>query len=703
MMRLNVALYVCCLALWAEAARAARARRSAERPVSKVVRLLQDMQAELEREKEEDEQVFKMLDCWCKDNGEAKEKSIALGEAKMADLKTSMGEYAAKIEELRGALASTREKLRADQKSLDEATAIRSQEAHAFMGEEKELLDAVQACKQALVVLGKHNPSLEQLRQAAGTLEALKASQMARDALGKDKMAVLKAFLQQAEDESQSSALRRVPGFQSYTPQSGQIFGILKQMQEEFEGDLSSAQKEELKKQESFAALREAKQAELEAGRKQLAQLQQDDADVRSKNEQAYEEYTDTREQVDTDKKFLFNLQKRCKEKDEEYEERTKSRLAELQAVQETIAYLSSDDAFDVFERSLNSPGAASFVQTRALARKAKKEVPDDPRVSALVSLARSTAQDTAAKGSEAFAKVNAAIDNMVADLTDQQKTDAKEKDYCVQEMAANERETAKNQHKLENLEALVGDLTRAIEQLSKEIDARKKDVAEMEKEMKKASEIREAEAADFHSTIVDQQLTQAILKKALDRMSKVYALAQAREAALVQAQQDQAALAAGDQPGAPHIQTSGTSTDPGNGPARFSEYEKSKKGGAVLEMLEKIIADCVQMEGEARQAEQEAQNAYESFMKDSNLSIKRNTRAIVNMSEAKAKKEQELTSSKQDLTATLKVLENLHNMAGELNDRCSWLLKNFDKRQEARAAEIDALKEARAYLAGMK
>jgi len=119
--------------------------------------------------------------------------------------------------------------------------------------------------------------------------------------------------------------------------------------------------------------------------------------------------------------------------------------------------------------------------------------------------------------------------------------------------------------------------------------------------------------------------------------------------------------------------------------------------------MLEKIIEDCVQMEGEARQAEQEAQNAYETFMQDSNLSIKRNTRAIVNMSESKAKKEQELTSSKQDLTATLNVLENLHKMAGELNDRCSWLLNNFDKRQEARAAEVDALKEARAYLAGMQ
>lgn len=665
-----------------------------------MIRLLEDMKAELEKEKAEDEEVYKMLHCWCKDNREEKQKSIDLGEAKMADLKTSMGEYAAKIDELREGLASTRETLKADQKALDEATAIRTKDKYAFMSEEKELLDAVQSCKEALVVLSKHNPSLEQLRQAARTLEEMKAAQMARDSLGKDKMAILKAFLQQAEDESQASALRRIPGFQSYMPQSGQIFGILKQMQEEFEADLSAAQKEELRKQTTFEALKEAKQAELEAGKKKLQQLQQDDADVRSKNELAYEEYNDTREQVDTDKTFVFNLEKRCTEKDKTYEERTRNRLEELQAVEETIAYLNDDDAFDVFQRSVNTPGAASFLQTRSLSWKVKSAAAEDPQVSAVLALAESAAKNSGPDTNE-FAKVNEAIDKMVADLRDQQAVDMKEKGYCVEEIALNEREIARTQDKLDNLQGVVGDLTRAVEQLTKDIDTMKKDIVEMEKEMKKASAIREAEAADYHATIVDQQLTQAILQKALDRMSQVYSLAQARDAALVQQEQD--ALLGLEQPGAPHIQTSGNATDPGNGPARFGEYEKNKKGGAVLGMLKKVIADCVRMEAEAREADIESQNAYEAFMKDSNLSIKRYTLTIVTMSESKVDKQKELSIAKDDLTATMKVLENLHAMTIELHDRCDWLLKNFDKRQEARVSEIDALKEARAYLAGMK
>ena len=43
---------------------------------------------------------------------------------------------------------------------------------------------------------------------------------------------------------------------------------------------------------------------------------------------------------------------------------------------------------------------------------------------------------------------------------------------------------------------------------------------------------------------------------------------------------------------GAPHIQTSGTHTDPGNGPAKFKKYDKNAGGGRVVAMLEEILAD---------------------------------------------------------------------------------------------------------------
>lgn len=203
---------------------------------------------------------------------------------------------------------------------------------------------------------------------------------------------------------------------------------------------------------------------------------------------------------------------------------------------------------------------------------------------------------------------------------------------------------------------------------------------------MQRRTDTREKENFDYQTTVQDQRLTQMILQKAIDRMSQVYALLQSRK------------------PGAPHIQTSATHTDPGNGPARFQENAAKHAGGKrVLALLEGVMQDSKQTEDDAINAEDSAQNAYENFMKDSNKMIVSTTRMINDMTGAKAKARSDLTMAKTDFTQTMSELEGLNNEAGDLHKSCDYLLKNFDLRQQARAAEIDALNEAKNILSGMK
>merc|ERR1719298_121873 len=75
-----------------------------ERPVAKVVRMLKDMQDELNKELEDDKAVYEMLTCWCETNEKEKTKAIAEGEANAARLEGELGEAAAKIKELKGKL-----------------------------------------------------------------------------------------------------------------------------------------------------------------------------------------------------------------------------------------------------------------------------------------------------------------------------------------------------------------------------------------------------------------------------------------------------------------------------------------------------------------------------------------------------------------------------------------------------------------------
>merc|ERR1719310_1721613 len=182
---------------------------------------------------------------------------------------------------------------------------------------------------------------------------------------------------------------------------------------------------------------------------------------------------------------------------------------------------------------------------------------------------------------------------------------------------------------------------------------------------------------------VADHNVMAIILDKALDRMKQVYAFLQ------------QSA------PGAPHIQTSGTDTDPGNGPAKFTKYEQNAGGGRVVKMLEEIIADVKQTVDQAMRSEQDAQSAYENFMKDSNKSIKKTTQSISDMTGAKAQAKEELTMAKTDFKQTMTELQGLDGTNADLHKSCDYLLKNFETRQQARAAEMEALAEAKAVLSG--
>merc|ERR1712241_904590 len=108
-------------------------------------------------------------------------------------------------------------------------------------------------------------------------------------------------------------------------------------------------------------------------------------------------------------------------------------------------------------------------------------------------------------------------------------------------------------------------------------------------------------------------------------------------------------------------------------------------------------------MEAEAIRSEEDAQKAYEDFVKEANNSIEAKSRDIVNKSELKAKAETDLVETKKAKEAVLLELEQLSNYNAELHQSCDFVMKNFDIRQTARDEEIEALKQAKAILSGAK
>merc|ERR1711920_886559 len=160
----------------------------------------------------------------------------------------------------------------------------------------------------------------------------------------------VQSFIQAPEDYFDAA-----PTFkQSYAPQSGEIFGILRQMQETFEANLATAQKEEQANQKAYEELKAAKEAEIAAGKAQIETKTQELADTEEALAQAKEDLIDTQNSLSADEQFLRMLKEKCSLTDKEWEERQKTRQLEMEAVSKALAILSGDDAHDLFTRTFN-------------------------------------------------------------------------------------------------------------------------------------------------------------------------------------------------------------------------------------------------------------------------------------------------------------------------------------------------------------
>merc|ERR1719409_2100271 len=135
--------------------------------------MLKDMKAELEAEARDDEAVYEQLTCWCETGTKEKEKAIADGQKKIEELEAELAEAAAKIAQLKETLKTTRDQIYKNTEALGQATAMRMKETKELHKEETDLIEAIAACKQAIVVLSGHHPELLQVKNAAKKLQAL--------------------------------------------------------------------------------------------------------------------------------------------------------------------------------------------------------------------------------------------------------------------------------------------------------------------------------------------------------------------------------------------------------------------------------------------------------------------------------------------------------------------------------------------------
>merc|ERR1719238_2608565 len=491
-------------------------------------------------------------------------------------------------------------------------------------------------------------------------------------------------------------ASEKQPLYESRSSASNGIYGILTQMLDEFEKNLSTSQKDEIKAKEDYEALAAAKNEAIDTGKAKLDEMEAEDAANAKALSDAKEDLELTRKQRSADVEFLRNLRVTCQNLDREWEQRSKTRSQEILAVSEALQIITEDDNRELLYKSVSflqeSEGTEMQVRRNkavtALRRAAQAPGFDaddllnewnNRRSPSLVSGPRAQLSTLAVTVQlDSFTKVKAAMNKMVADLKKEQQEEAELKAFCTKEFNQNEKETYDNTEQKEDLEAKMDELAALIKKLGEEIADNQNQIAETQLGVKKASQTREEQNAEFQSTVSDQRATQTILTKALKKLKDFYKKAKGG-AGFVQAEEGQTP------------------------PVQFNKMKSNAGASPVIGMIEQIVEDSKKTEADAISTEKEAQANYETFIKDSNNLIKELTDAITDKTDGIASSKTEAENAKSDHTATVEELELLSEHKAELHGQCDFTLSNFDIRQKARLQEIEAIGQAKAILSGMK
>mmetsp|Transcript_49409 Transcript_49409/g.92398 ORF Transcript_49409/g.92398 Transcript_49409/m.92398 type:complete len:776 (-) Transcript_49409:105-2432(-) len=722
-------------------------------PIKRVIGLLQKMKAELSSDADSDSEMYDKMVCWCETNDKEKTEAIKKAEILDADLSAEIEARSAKYGEQATEIERMKEEIASNTEALKKATAVREKEAGEFKADEKDMTQNIVNLKNAIEVLSKHNaasfaqmdaPVLSSLRsvlhdlafkremmlagrsekRAEPVLLSMNVDSYNKNELGSQVRSLLSALdtsgtaanmlpIEFAQQVLAGSAGRaRGPGaaflqtverqpdtFESYSSRSGPIFGILTQMLQEFEENLSYEQKQEMQSAKAFKELAAAKAEQISSGKAKLDELEESHAANSKALSDAKEELQDTRDTRSADVEFLRNLKVTCQDLDRQFEDRTKTRSLELAAVSEAIDILTEDDASELMRKtvSLLQEGSETRLlrarrqKAAASLRKAAKEPAFDDLMEAwkgrngesrasplrgmrarmdLSTLSLSVSLDS-------FKEVKAMMDTMVADLKAEQEEEVKFKADCIADFDTTEKQLYEKSQDKESLEIKIETLAKEIEKTSGQIAEAKEAIASAEVEIKKASEAREKENALFQTSVADQRATQAVLNKALLRLKEFYKK---------------------EKGGAAFAQSS--KQEP---PVKFQAYGNNKGASPVIGLIEQIIEDSKATEAEDFKAEREAQADYETLLKDLNDIIAKQTTSIEAMTKANAESTETSESAKSDLESTEGEIGSLKKYEAEKHNECDWVLKNFQTRQKARLAEIEAIQSAKAILSGAK
>jgi len=696
--------------VWAGAADKNIAASNAN-PIRRVVNLLQKMAKKVAAEGVKEKELYDKFMCYCQTGNGELAQSIADSTAKVPQVQSD-------IESAEASLAKLKEDLKAHQEDRAAAKSAMAAATSQRESENKEFLKTSGEYKQYLSALGGAIPAIEKgmsgsFLQSTSQMRQLEQAVSSAASITDYDRRLLVSFITSSNMDG-------------YVPKSGEVIGILKQIQADFQKSLAEVESAEASSVKLHEELMAAKTKQVEMLTSQIEKKTARIGDLQVEIVSMKNDLTDTEAALIADQKFKTELTTSCETKTGEWEERQKTRAEELIAIHETIKILNDDDALELFKKTLPSPSllqlkaSKEHLKHRALGiiRKAQHSATGRPGLDFLAFALSGQKVD--------FSKVIKMIDDMVALLKMEQVDDDSKQEYCAKSIDTAEDKVKALASKVEDLETSIEAKAEQITTLTGEIKTLTKQISDLDKSVTEATEQRKKEHEEYVELMSSNSAAKELLAYAKNRLHKFYTPTLYKAPPKRELTEEEGiftnyggTLAPTEAPGgiagtgisaieepavlvqvAKHSQENIAAPPPP--PATWSAYsKKSEEGTGVIAMIDLLIKDLDKEMTEAETQEKDEQKDYEALMTDAGKKRAADLKSIAQKENAKADAEEGKAADDTAATSTGKELQATKRYEMELHQECDWLMQNFDVRKQARAEEMDSLKQAKAVLAG--
>jgi hypothetical protein len=482
---------------------------------------------------------------------------------------------------------------------------------------------------------------------------------------------------QQEDDDEEPGA----PAATVYKTHSGGIVGVLEDLKEQAESELSEARKEETSSKHNYEMMKQSLEDQMAYDTKELNAQKAGKEAAKEDKATAEGDLAVTEKELKEAEENLKTANQDCMTVAADHEATVAARKEELNAIHTAEKILKESTSGAVSQTySLLQVAASSQMKSRADLANSEvinmvKKLAHDHHSAALAQLASRIAvvvRYGSKNGDDPFAKVKGLITDMIAKLEAEGEAEATEKAYCDEQMA-------KTEAKKTDLEDAIAKLTNKIDRSQARSTALKEEVAQLQEELAELAKtqaemdkIRAEEHEDYK--VAKAELTQGLegVRKALSVLNEYYGTAAATEGAFMQQPQ----------------------------PARPATFKKADgAGGSIINILEVVESDFANNLAKEETEEADAAEVYEKTTQENKVTTAQKQQDVKYKTQEHVALDKQVSEFSADRETVSSELDAVNEYYAKIRERCIAKPETYEERKAHREAEIAGLKEALSIL----